>query len=182
MPLPYRPGATSDFSQDVGDSTFDDLIAAPRAPSLILEMGRSMSSRTASAGETQAARSSDLPQDAESPRRPQRTFIGLQHWEGAIVALNAAEEEFSAVLRDLTDPSRPEEQADFPFAQVPPADVAFIVVGAIFYWSIGYEDNQTGGRRTVSIIRFRRLPKWTYGDMRRIELATRRLRGIFGID
>lgn len=105
-------------------------------------------------------------------------FTLLQQWEG-VVSTEPRDEEFSAVLRDLTNPLRPEEQATFSVDQVPPPDRKLVVPGAVFYWSIGYEDTPTGTRRTVSLLRFRRLPAWTRADMRRIAREVERLKRVF---
>jgi hypothetical protein len=96
----------------------------------------------------------------------------LQQWEGTVTKV--AHDEFSAVLRDLTQPTRPEEQASFPFEQVPDADGSLVVPGAVFYWSIGYEVTLTGTRKTVSMLRFRRLPAWSRSELRRIKIDAER--------
>lgn len=106
-------------------------------------------------------------------------FTLLQQWEGE-VSTEPRNGEFSAVLRDLTNRLLPEEQATFSVDQVPPPDRKLVVPGAVFYWSIGYEDSPTGTRRTVSLLRFRRLPAWTRGDMRRIAREVERLKRVFG--
>jgi hypothetical protein len=93
-------------------------------------------------------------------------FILLQRWEGTVT--NVHVEEFSAVLRDLSRAASPEEQASFPLDEVPDADRSLLVPGAVFYWTIGYEVTLTGTRKTVSMLRFRRLPAWSESDLRRI--------------
>lgn len=115
------------------------------------------------------------PPVAAQERQP---FTLLQQWEG-IVSTEPSDGEFSAVLRDLTSPVRPEEQATFSIDQVPPPDRKLAVPGGVFYWAIGYEDSPTGTRRTVSLLRFRRLPAWTRSDMRRIAHEVERLKRVF---
>jgi hypothetical protein len=104
----------------------------------------------------------------------------LQQWEGTIVEVS--DTDFVAVIRDKTDPSSPEEEATFSFDQVSPADRQLAVSGGVFYWSIAYEDTITRTRKTVSIIRFRRLPAWSRRDIDRVDREARRLRALFEDD
>jgi hypothetical protein len=99
-------------------------------------------------------------------------FILLQRWEGTVTNVNV--EEFSAVLRDLSQAARPEEQASFLLDEVPDPDRSLLVPGAVFYWTIGYEVTLTGTRKTVSMLRFRRLPAWSESDLRRIKADAER--------
>ena len=102
----------------------------------------------------------------------------LQQWEGSVIT-EPTDGEFTAVLRDRTDATRPEEQATFSMEDVSPADERLVITGAIFYWSIAYEDSPSGTRRAVSMLRFRRLPAWTRSDMRQIERDITRFRRLF---
>jgi hypothetical protein len=112
------------------------------------------------------------------PPPTRHEFVLLQQWEG-VVSSEASNDEFNVVLRDLTHPARPEEQATFSIEQVPVPDRRLVLPGAVFYWSIGYEDLPTGTRRTVSTLRFRRLPVWTRTDMQRIRRDVDRFRRLF---
>ncbi len=102
-------------------------------------------------------------------------FSLLQQWEG-VVSTSPKDGEFAATLRDLTHPALVEEQATFFLEQVPLPDRGLVLPGAVFYWSIGYEDTATGTRRTISVLRFRRLPAWTRGDMRRLAHQVEKLK------
>jgi hypothetical protein len=88
-------------------------------------------------------------------------------------------QEFSASLRDLTDTSKPEEQASFDLADVSVADRAIVSPGAVFYWAIGYE-TRSGQRSRVSRIRFRMLPRWTERDLTRLRGRAAALKALFG--
>lgn len=99
-------------------------------------------------------------------------FTMLQQWEGTVTKVTP--EEFFALLRDLTQSARPEEQASFPVEEVPDADHSLVVPGAVFYWTIGYEVTITGTRKTVSMLRFRRLPAWSQSELRRIKADAER--------
>jgi len=104
-------------------------------------------------------------------------FEVLQKWEGTVLSVLA--QEFSASLRDLTDTSKPEEQASFDLADVSVADRAIVSPGAVFYWAIGYE-TRSGQRSRVSRIRFRMLPRWTERDLTRLRGRAAALKALFG--
>lgn len=114
-----------------------------------------------------------LPEAAVS----RSTFSLLQHWEGTVATI--AGDEFVATLRDLTDPSQSEEQASFPLDAVPDPDRDLLLPGAVFYWAIGYEVTVTGTRKTVSMLRFRRLPAWTKSDILSAKAEAERLLRLF---
>lgn len=86
----------------------------------------------------------------------------LQQWECVVRSVTPTE--FVAVLYDLTDRSKPEEEATFPLDEVPDSDRSFVAPGAVFYWSIGYRTGSTGQKDRISQIRFRRLPTWTRSE------------------
>ncbi len=104
----------------------------------------------------------------------------LQQWEGTVIELSGAD--FVAVIRDKTNPSSPEEAATFSFDQVSSADQQLVVPGGVFYWSIAYEDTITRTRKTVSTLRFRRLPAWSRRDIGRVDREARRLKALFEDD
>ncbi len=89
--------------------------------------------------------------------RPTR-FELKQQWEGTVVEI--LEDSFVATLKDLTDSSNPEESSELFLDDVGETDRPLLEPGAIFYWSVGYEDTPRG-RERKSIIRFRRLPGWS---------------------
>jgi hypothetical protein len=82
-------------------------------------------------------------------------------------------------LRDLTSPAQPEEQATFSMDAVPEPDCSLVALGAVFYWVIGYEVTITGTRKTVSMLRFRRLPAWTKADILSAKQEAKRLARLF---
>ena len=95
-----------------------------------------------------------IPERAVSPYR----FELLQMWEGTVT--DVGEGEFKARLTDITDPSRPDEEADFSRREVFDGDLALLVEGAVFRWSIGYK-TRGGTKERVSHISFLRLPAWS---------------------
>lgn len=97
----------------------------------------------------------------------QDSFISLQKWEG--IVLEVKKGYFLARLIDLTHEG-PDEEAELPMEEVTEQDKALVKPGAIFYWNIGYLDMRSGQRIRASVIRFRRLPKWSREE---IEAAKR---------
>ena len=105
-------------------------------------------------------------------------FDMRQQWEGVVTRV--ASDEFSVVLRDLTDRSAPELEAVLPLEEVSEEDLPLLCEGAVLYWTIGYEQTQTGQRKRVSIIRLRRLPAWTRSDLERVRKRADELSELFG--
>jgi hypothetical protein len=75
-------------------------------------------------------------------------------------------------LNDELDPNSPEEEAEIPMDEVSAMDLDLVRPGALFYWSIGYRGHASGQRSRESLIRFRRLPRWS---MEEVEHAQRRI-------
>lgn len=110
--------------------------------------------------------------------RPRERFIVLQQWEGTV--LSTSDEEFTAVMRDLTNPSRPDEEMTLPIDEVPESDRRLLVSGAVFYWSLGYKETLSGQRERVAALRFRRLPVWTSSDLRDLQRKADEFAKLFG--
>ena len=68
----------------------------------------------------------------------------VQRWECVIRRVD--DHEFAAVLYDMTDRSKPEEEATFSLSVVADDERAFVIPGAVFYWSIGYRTSARGQR------------------------------------
>lgn len=92
---------------------------------------------------------------------PQDRFVALQKWEGQVIEANA--NLFTAKLTDLTKPN-PDELAEFDLDEVSASDRHLVVPGGVFYWSVGYRDRISGQRSRESVMRFRRLPRWSPND------------------
>ena len=107
-------------------------------------------------------------------RPPRAHFLVLQKWQGIVQEIGA--ESIKAHLTDLTTPGSAEEIADIPLAEISPSDSALIAPGAVFYWSVGYEDTVEGPRSRKSLIRFRRLPAWTEREIEQAQREAARLR------
>lgn len=85
----------------------------------------------------------------------QEPIVSLQKWEGNVLEVNGTS--FFARLRDINDKIS-KEDAEFSKSAVSRDDLPLLKSGAVFYWSIGFHTDMTGRQRTISEIRFRRLP------------------------
>lgn len=110
-------------------------------------------------------------------RSPEQRFVLLQQWEGTVSAVSDGE--FVAITRDLTDPSYQEERVIFPLEEVSDPDHSLVAAGSVFYWTIGYELTASGTRKTVSMLRFRRLPAWTHREISEAQRQADRWIGLF---
>jgi hypothetical protein len=134
-----------------------------------------------------------LPEGTEAatpipPAGAQDTIAGLrlratssrfdlrQQWEGTVVSIDG--DSFSVTLRDLTDASVPEESAELLLEDVSDSDRELLEPGAVFYWSVGYEETFRG-RERKSIIRFRRLPGWTRQQLKAVQDRAEELNSYF---
>lgn len=129
-----------------------------------------------------------IPSDRtdEKPRRDAPTIIRVprqsvdlgrfelhQKWECVVDKVKG--KNFTAITRDLSTPGNPDERVTLAFADVNDEDRHLVVAGAVFYWSIGYAVSPAGQRTRSSLIRFRRLLRWTKKDLARIERDSTRL-------
>ncbi|MBF0549269.1 MAG: hypothetical protein HQK60_01920 [Deltaproteobacteria bacterium] len=126
--------------------------------------------------ETVTTIESSVVQPPPSPSR-QDTFISLQKWEGTVSYIG--EESFMACLFDLTAPG-PDEEAEIPIKEISLDDRELLKPGAVFYWSIGYQDSKKGQRTRASKIRFRRLPAWRIEEIKGAEDDARKIGDLIG--
>ena len=87
---------------------------------------------------------------------------------------------FRATLRSLRDPGESEKEAEIPVDEVTEDDRELLAVGAVFYWTIGYDISPAGTRRRTSLLKFRRMPAWTRRDIERVRAEGRELFAMFG--
>ena len=110
----------------------------------------------------------------------QEKFRVLAGFEGTV--REVAETYFVARLTDLSNGSQVEEEAEFPFEEVPVGDRSLIRLGAMFYWYIGIEEKPYGQITRASLIRFKRLPSWESADIEAARLRAEFLRLSLGLD
>ena len=80
----------------------------------------------------------------------------MQEWEGVVDWVENGE--FGARLFDLTSASAEAEETEFSFDEVSRDDLGLVVPGAVFYWTIAREINESRRLRHITMLRFRRLP------------------------
>src|ERR1700722_4226657 len=82
-------------------------------------------------------------------------FDKVQSWIGYI--LSVSEDSFLAKIEDPNEIHTTYEEAEFSIDDVEEEDKKLLLIGSVFYWSVGYE--YRGGTKTKqSILRFKRLP------------------------
>jgi len=175
--------AASDFLAAEGNWVMDDSdkISAP----LVLSTGPITEAKLTSAWDGEEESTSVKPYVHPGvflfPAIPQPAyrFRLLQKWEGTVTSVG--DNEFVAVIRDLTDPSFPPEEATFSVEEVPEPDLSLVFSGSIFYWNVGYETTRSGQRKRVSVLRFRRLPAWTRSDIEAVRRTAATLKSLFGL-
>jgi len=99
----------------------------------------------------------------------------LQSWEGAVVAIDQAQDTFTARLYDLTNASSDVSEAEFEVRDVSSNDIDLLRIGGVFRWMIGYRRHSYGQRERVSAIVFRRLPAWNQEDIQKAVAEGERL-------
>jgi hypothetical protein len=112
------------------------------------------------------------------PLRFHHSVISLQKWEGYV--LQVERDRFWGRLTDLTNPGT-QEDAEFAISELSEDDVPLLRTGAVFYWSIGFHTDATGRQRTVSELRFRRLPALTLEEQRKATVEAEKIAHLFGI-
>jgi len=106
-------------------------------------------------------------------------FKLLQMWEGLVQAIDQDHHEFTAIVKDKTNPTMPDEEFTMSIEEIPPTDLALLASGAVFYWSIGYADYPGRPRTRESRIRFRRLPKWHQSELNKAKERGKQLADFF---
>jgi hypothetical protein len=113
------------------------------------------------------------------PVAPPSRFELLQQWEGEVRQVDS--DEFTAVVRDITNSRSPEEEVTLPKDEVSRADLELVQPGAIFYWIIGYRVSRGGQKTRTSDLRFRRLPAWTSKEIKRARERALEIERLLGI-
>lgn len=159
-----RAGMNDAQKIDLSPSRIDAIVTQPDRPTEQGPQGTSSAPRQQRTEQATAVGQSmpvsavryvlPVPPAAEAPY----TFRLLQQWEGTVTEIAA--DEFTAELRDLTDPANYREEATFDLDEVSPGDQQLIALGAVFRWSIGYRTSAAGQRERVSQLRFVRIPGW----------------------
>ena len=105
-------------------------------------------------------------------------FRVLQKWQGYVIEVG--EETFWARLVTLVG-KEPDQEAEIYLAEVQEYDRDWVEPGAVFYWSIGSSIKPSGTLMHASIIRFRRLPPWTKGELTVAQGRAERIMDLLGV-
>lgn len=108
--------------------------------------------------------------DAVGRVQPRTSFKSLESWDGRVVEVDAGSRKFAAIVVSDRHPET-RETAEFTFDEISDDDQLLVKLGAMFYWSVGYQIDEFGGRVTASILRFKRIRHWTRKEL---ELARER--------
>lgn len=103
-------------------------------------------------------------------------FRVIQKWEGYVIEVT--QDSFWARLTVLTG-EEGDQNAEILISAVDEEDLPLVEPGAIFYWSIGYREDEKARVAQDSIIRFRRLPAWTGVDQMRAAVIEEKLKHLF---
>jgi hypothetical protein len=103
-------------------------------------------------------------------------FSVIQKWEGYV--LEVMEDAFWARLHTLVGEAE-DLDAEILLNAVDRDDLSLVEPGAVFYWSIGYRDDENAQRTQASSIRFRRLPAWSSVDQIRADAIEEKLKHLF---
>lgn len=106
-------------------------------------------------------------------------FTSFIKWRG--VVLKIYKDCFLCRLVDQ-DGNSPDEEAKILLSEISKEDLQLIDIGAVFYWSIGYQTNPSGTRTRSSIIRFRRLPVWRSEELSEAQKKAEKTLIALGID
>jgi hypothetical protein len=86
----------------------------------------------------------------------------VQKWKCIVTGIS--KKTFRAKLEDLDEEvNTTYEVAEFDFEEISPSDLTLLSLGAVFYWSIGYE-MKNGQLTKRSSIRFQRLVPWNESE------------------
>lgn len=109
---------------------------------------------------------------------PQSTefFKVIQKWEGYVTEVT--EDSFWARLAVLVG-EEGDLDAEILLNAVDKEDLPLVTPGAVFYWSIGYKEDERARVTQASVIRFRRLPAWSGADQMRADVIEEKLKHLF---
>jgi hypothetical protein len=97
-----------------------------------------------------------IPRPIASMPPIQNYTTQVQNWIGYIIEIR--DDVFISKLIDATNPTT-NEYAEFDFNEVSQEDIDRIKIGAIFYWSVGFE-YKFGQKSKFITLRFRRSPQF----------------------
>ena len=88
-------------------------------------------------------------------------------WSGVVISAN--DQDLTVRVEDLLNRDNPDELIVLSRDEIDDKDQCLVKPGALFYWNIGYRQGFKCPKERFSIIRFRRLPKWTDKEIKDAE-------------
>ncbi len=88
-------------------------------------------------------------------------------WSGVVISMN--DHELTVRMEDMTNRENPDEIVVISRDEIDDKDQYLVKPGALFYWHIGYRQGAKCPKERFSIIRFRRLSKWTANEIKEAE-------------
>lgn len=171
MPNTFAPSRTSPVS------TWTSEHAAITQPPLAGRFGEETArfrsdSSDGTSGPARQGPGSDLPRysprlNSASPEIRSRRYELLKKWIGTVT--DVRDTSFYASLADAREPEKDLEIVELSKREVPEADAALLVPGAVFYWSIGYAKTPGGTVSRNYELRFRREPLWSEAAVENIK-------------
>ena len=109
--------------------------------------------------------------------QPSSRFQKLQEYEGEVLSID--DSSFVARLIDLTDKGAQRLEATFSIDnEVSLSDRPLLIVGAVFYWIIGFKDHPDGQRKTGKFSEISPIADLEYARPRSPPSARRRIEGV----
>lgn len=102
-----------------------------------------------------------------------------QKFSGVVDSIDYKKKEFVARIKDITDPSKPDELVTLSFEEIQDSDQKQLTKGDSFVWYIGYVQGRLVSREGFSKIRFRRLPAWSENEIGMASTAAKELFDFF---
>jgi hypothetical protein len=157
MPTAYQDEIARIGSPEIG-ILFPDrrrsFVARQRLPSNIRDM---LNELPRTSPHSQEKEMSDVLVRLPSIRDSKWKITVLQQWTGRVE--HVSKRRITAVITDATNPGNPPEEVDLDMEEVSSSDLPLVAQGAVFYWTIGYQDSPGGQRERVSTLRFARQPR-----------------------
>ncbi len=101
-------------------------------------------------------------------------------WSGVVISAN--DQEITVQMQDLINRENPDEYVVLSRDEIDDKDQCLVKPGALFYWNIGYRQGVKCPKERFSIIRFRRLPKWTAKEIQDAEILAEEYANFFLTD
>ena len=90
-----------------------------------------------------------------------------QYWSGVVESIDGSD--VLVTLKDKTDPEQPDEQVKLDIKEFDKRDLDVLQPGAMFLWYMGYRQTRKTTKYRISVIRLRRLPKWSQREISRAQ-------------